>query len=372
MEVKLAEDITVAKVIDGFVDHGDGGVLGYSGRLDIRPPFQREMVYSKKEQQAVVESAIKGYPLNVMYWSQHEDGRLEVLDGQQRTLSLARFFAGEFEVTVNGVMYLEDTLPDETREALLEYPLTVYICTGDADEKLEWFRVINIAGKVLTAQEVRNAMFAGTWAEDAKRYFCRPNGPAVNQASGYINADPLRQGYLEVALSWLCGSKKDEELTRYMREHQHEKATELQHHFGLVVNWVKSTFQTYRPYMKGINWGALYRQHGSKMQDANELERRIQELEANDEVTNHKGIHAYVLSGDERHLSLRKFSKAMKARVLAKQEYRCAHPKCKKENLSTDQVEADHIKAWHAGGRTVEKNCQVLCKEHNRAKGGST
>ena len=95
MKIELHE-ISVRDLVDGYSDGGDEGVTGYGGRLDIRPPYQREFIYGERQRVAVVDSVMHGFPLNVMYWVRRGDGTFEIIDGQQRTISLCQFAQGDF------------------------------------------------------------------------------------------------------------------------------------------------------------------------------------------------------------------------------------------------------------------------------------
>ena len=145
----------------------------YDERLDIRPKYQREFVYKDAQRDEVIRTVMKGLPLNVMYGCKvkKEDGSdgFEVLDGQQRTISLCEYVDGSFSVD-DKYFY---NLPADKKQQILDYPLFVYVCDGTDSEKLEWFRIINIAGEELTDQELRNAVYAGSWTSDAKRYFSK-------------------------------------------------------------------------------------------------------------------------------------------------------------------------------------------------------
>ena len=163
MNIQLHE-ITVRDLIEDYADKGDEGVVGYGGRLDIRPAYQREFIYKDKQREAVVDSVMHGFPLNVMYWAKRGDGTFEVMDGQQRTISLCQYAAGDFSYD----MRFFGNLTDAERKRFLDYPLMVYVCEGTDEEKLRWFQTINIAGEKLTDQELRNAVYAGPWTSDAK------------------------------------------------------------------------------------------------------------------------------------------------------------------------------------------------------------
>lgn len=185
-----------------------------------------------------------------MYWAVREDGHFEVIDGQQRTLSICQYVSGDF--SINGLAF--HNLQDDQQKQILDYKLMVYHCSGTDSEKLEWFKTINIAGEELTDQELRNAVYAGPWTADAKRYFSKTGCPAYGLASNYLKGSPIRQEYLETAIDWQSEGK----IENHMSKHQHdENASELWHYFQNVIGWAKATFPKYRKEMKGSN-GALF------------------------------------------------------------------------------------------------------------------
>ena len=208
-------DLTVRELVKDYKDDGEGGVTGYGGKLDIRPPFQREFVYNDKERNAVIDSIMKVFPLNVMYWADREDGTFEIIDGQQRTISIAQYIDGIFSIESK----YSHNLPSDKEELILNYKLMVYVCSGTDSEKLEWFKTINIAGKVLTPQELRNAVYAGTWLSDAKRYFSRTSCAAYKIGNAYVTGSPIRQEYLETVIKWVS----EDSIEDYMGTHQHDK-----------------------------------------------------------------------------------------------------------------------------------------------------
>jgi hypothetical protein len=359
MEI-LPKEITVRDLTDGFADNDEQGVVAYGGKLDIRPPYQREFIYNDKQRDAVIDTVRKDYPLNVMYWAVRDDGHFEVIDGQQRTLSICQYVNGEF--SIDGLAF--HNLKDDQQKKILDYKLMIYLCSGTDSERLEWFKTINIAGVELTNQELRNAVYAGPWTADAKRYFSKPGGPAYGLASDYVRARLNRQEYLETAIGWYS----DGEIEQYMSQHQHDaNATPLWHYFQGVISWVKATFPEYRDEMKGVEWGGLYNKFRDKSFDTDELEKQVATLMMDDDVERKSGIYPYVLDGDERHLNIRAFSDNMKREAYERQKGVCV--KCKKK-FRLDEMEGDHIKPWHEGGKTNAANCQMLCKDDNRRKSG--
>jgi len=365
MKIELKE-ITVGELAAGYWDGGEEGVRAYGGRLDVRPKYQREFIYSAEQQQAVMETVLKGFPLNTMYWAVRGDGTYEVIDGQQRTLSLCKYAAGDYSVGWRGRMLYFGNLTDDERARVLGYRLMVYGCEGSDSEKLEWFRTINIAGEELTEQELRNAVYAGPWTADAKRYFSRSECPARQLGGKYLTGTAIRQDYLETAIRWL--SRGDVE--GYMAAHQaEESAAELWLYFQGVVAWVQTLFPRYRREMRTPEWGALYNEFKERSYDPAALEREVARLMADDDVGRKSGIYEYVLSGGEREraLNIRAFSESQKRAAYERQGGVCAG--CGKR-FGFEEMEGDHATPWREGGRTVPENLQMLCRACNRRKGG--
>lgn len=361
MKIELRE-ITVKELSDGYADNAEAGVVGYGGKLDIRPPYQREFIYKDKQRDAVIDTVRKDYPLNVMYWAVLDDGRFEVIDGQQRTLSICQYVNGDFSIPISGQRLAYHNLQDDQQQQILDYKLMVYFCSGTDSEKLEWFRTINIAGEKLTDQELRNAVYAGPWTADAKRYFSKTGCPAYGLASDYLVGSPIRQEYLETAIDWQSEGKVEQ----YMSNHQHDaNAGELWHYFQSVIAWVKATFPKYRKEMKGIAWGGLYNQFKGQSLNPADLEKKIAKLMTDEDVSKKSGIYPYVLTGKEQVLSIRAFSDNHKREAYERQKGICV--KCGK-HFELDGMEADHITPWREGGRTIAANCQMLCKDDNRRK----
>ncbi|WP_147915211.1 HNH endonuclease family protein [Ruania zhangjianzhongii] len=367
--------VTVGEVAAGFVDNQEEGVVAYDGLLNVRPPYQREFVYKTTQRDLVINTIRNGYPLNVMYWAQNDDGTIEVLDGQQRTISFCQYVAEHFSVDVDGNPKGFHNLSPTQRQQILDYELMVYLCEGTEEEKLAWFEIVNIAGETLTEQELRNAIYTGPWLAHAKRIFSRPGGPAYQLASKYVTGSPIRQELLEKAIDWVSpGQIKD-----YMQVHQHDPdAQELWDHFQAVIDWVMATFSVYRgKEMKRVDWGDLFRRFGETEYDPDAMEARVSELMQDLDVDSHPGIYEYVLDGDERHLKIRKFDDRQRREAYERQRGLCANgDRCKtpgnsdgKKKFGIEEMDADHIVPWSKGGRTIPENCQMLCVACNRSKG---
>lgn len=357
MKIELHE-ITIREVAKNYIDNNEEGVVGYDGKLNIRPKYQREFVYDDKMRNAVIDTIRKDFPLNVMYWVKNNDGTFEVLDGQQRTISFCQYVKGDFSIENRAFHNLTET----EKEQILAYKLMIYFCEGNDKEKLDWFMIINIAGEKHTDQELRNAVYTGTWLSDAKLKFSKTNCAAYLLAKDYVNGSPIHQDILETALKWISSG----EIEKYMSIHQHDpNANELWTYFRNVIEWVRLTFTTYRKEMKGINWGELYDKFNGEMFDTAKLEQEIKALMLDDDVTNNKGIYPYVLNRNEKHLNIRAFTENQKRAVYERQDGICS--KCGK-HFALNEMHADHITPWIKGGKTILENCKILCANCNRRK----
>lgn len=371
MTIKQTE-VTVREITQGYTNNDEQGVRGFGGQLDIRPPYQREFIYNEKEQEAVITTVLNGYPLNVMYWVKRSDDAecpYEVMDGQQRTLSLCEYVAGKFSHDFKNFF----NQPMDVQNKILDYKLTVYICEGEASEKLEWFKTINIAGKALNEQEINNAIYAGPFVSDAKRHFSKSNCGAYRLGKDLVNGTPIRQDFFKKALEWMAEHETRnghrQTAVGYMAQHQHDpNANNLWSYFQNVLNWAMTNFslKKFKKIMKGLNWAELYDKYRNETLNTEELERRISALIRDGEIQKQTGIIPYVLTGDERHLDLRSFPEDIKLAVWERQSHIC--PICGKE-FDFEFMEGDHITPWREGGRTVTENCQMLCRECNRRKG---
>lgn len=369
--MKITEQkVKIKEIVEGYENNEENGVVAFGGKLNVRPKYQREFVYNPEQQVAVINTVMHGFPLNTMYWvDNHESAGedcqdiYEVLDGQQRTLSICQYATGAFSYKDLYISNLQRTFPEQY-EKFMNYELSVYLCEGTHEERMEWFRVVNTYGEKLNDQELRNVNYTGSWLTSAKKYFSKTNCPASLIAADYVSGSPIRQEILETVLSWIADGK--ENICDYMAKHQGDKnAKELVDYFNAVINWVKETFPNYRKEMKGINWGRLYNIYGEDDLDPDELEARIAELMMDEEVTKRKGIYEYVLGGDEKLLSIRSFPDAIKRRLYERQKGIC--PICNK-HYAFSGMHADHIIPWSKGGKTIEANCQMLCRRCNTDK----
>ena len=357
MKIELNQ-ISIRALTEGYINDEEEGVYGYDGKLSIRPIYQREFIYNDKQRNAVINTVRKGFPLNTIYWVENDDDTYEVLDGQQRTISICEYVDGQY--SIDG-MYFHN-LQDDQQEQILEYQLMVYFCQGTDSQKLDWFRIINISGVKLEEQELRNAVYSGSWLTDAKSDFSKTGCRASQIGSKYLSGAAIRQKYLETAIKWISNDNIEE----YMAKQQHKpQAVELWNYFSSVIDWTQAIFPKYRKEMKGIDWGYLYNDFKDETLDPNKLETEITKLMIDDEVDKKEGIYEYVLRRDEKYLNLRAFSDQQKREMYERQDGLC---NIRKKPYPIEEMEADHIDPWSEGGRTDIENGQMIHKEENRRK----
>lgn len=387
MKTTLITDWTVGDVCKGFVfDKNEGkGLFGLDGQLIIQPEYQRNYIYGDgKRDVAVVESLLKGYPLGLIYFVKNADGMYEVLDGQQRITSFARYVNKSWPFAVNdenGKPRYFDSLDTDQQKLIVDAPLTIYVCEGEPSEIQAWFETINIAGVPLVKQELRNAAYHGPFVTKAREVFSDTGNSNMKRWQTYISGDPKRQAILETALEWVSDGNIDD----YMAQHRYDAdIDELKNHFDTVIDWVDSVFEYTGSEMCGREWGRLYREYHKNAYSKATVAKRVNALLDDSQVGDKKGIFEYVL-GDEkdpRLLNVRVFDKKTIKAVYRKQTADAEAqgvsncPLCAigpeanaKRIYKESEMDADHVTAWSKGGATDEANCQMLCKTHNRAKG---
>ena len=385
MITTLRTEITVRDICDGFVyNELEGkGLFGLSGKLTIQPAYQRNYFYADgKKDVAVIQSMLKGYPLGLIYFNKVSDDALEVLDGQQRITSFGRFVTDKFAIKdENGMEQYFSGIAADKQKKILDTKLLIYECEGTESEIKEWFKTINIAGVPLNDQELLNAVYSGPFVTLAKQEFSNSQNANIQKWSAYINAAVNRQEYLECALDWVSKGNIDD----YMSRHRYDKnITELKAYFNSVIDWVSTVFVDVESEMRGLEWGRLYETYHHSPYDPNKVSQEVHDLYGDPYIKNRKGIFEYILGGsvDTSLLDVRVFDDATKKNVYAtrtdiaqtKGESNCplcaiGHDATKSKIWKLSEMDADHVSAWSMGGATDIKNCQMLCKTHNRAKG---
>ena len=386
MKTTLHTDWTVGDVCKGFIydQNENKGLYGLDGQLIIQPEYQRNYIYGDgKKDVAVVESLLKGYPLGLIYFVKNADGKYEVLDGQQRITSFARFInrSWPFAVNWNGKTRYIDSLDPDERKRITEAPLTIYVCEGEPSEIQEWFETINIAGVPLVKQELRNASYHGPFVTKARAMFSNTGNANMNRWRTYVKGDPKRQAVLETALDWVSNGEIDD----YMSKHRYDtNIDELAKNFETVIDWIDSVFEYTNSEICGLEWGRLYREYHTKAYSKEKVTKRVNELLDDAQVTDRRGVFEFILGGEQNLslLNIRVFDQKTQKTVYEKQTKEAkekgvsncplctvGHDANKARIYKQNEMEADHVTAWSKGGASDISNCQMLCKTHHRAKG---
>lgn len=385
MKTTLRTDITVKDICDGFVyNELEGkGLFGLSGKLTIQPEYQRNYIYADgKRDVAVINSILKGYPLGLIYFNKVNNDKLEVLDGQQRITSFGRFVTGKFAIIdENGMQQYFGGIASDKQELILNTKLLIYECEGTESEIKEWFKTINIAGVPLNNQELLNAVYSGPFVTLGKEEFSNSQNANIQKWSAYVSGSANRQEFLERALDWVSKGN----IGDYMSKHRFDtNINELKTYFNSVIDWVSTVFTDVESEMRGLDWGRLYETYKKQPYSPQKVSEQVKTLYADPYVKNRKGIFEYILGGstDTKLLEVRVFDEATKKSVYSIQTAEaekksisncplCAlgHDSNKTKIWKLAEMDADHVTAWSKGGATDTKNCQMLCKTHNRAKG---
>ncbi|HBM45826.1 MAG: hypothetical protein UT05_C0002G0017 [Parcubacteria group bacterium GW2011_GWF2_38_76] len=381
----LRTDITVKDICEGFVyNELEGkGLFGLSGKLTIQPEYQRNYIYAEEgKEAAVIGSILKKYPLGLIYFHKVDKDTFEVLDGQQRITSIGRFVNDKFAIKdENGMQQNFSGMAHDKKSKIWETKLLIYECEGEESEIKDWFKTINIAGIPLRNQELLNAVYSGPFVTAAREEFSNRQNANIQKWSAYISGSANRQDFLERALEWVSKGN----IEGYMTAHRHDKnIMELKKYFNSVIDWISGVFTDVEGEMRGLEWGRLYEEYHKKSYNPKKISEEVQKLYGDPYIKNRKGIFEYILGGsaDTKLLEVRVFDEATKKTVYATQtakaekkgESNCSycaigHDANKEKIWKLDEMDADHVAAWSKGGTTSIKNCEMLCKTHNRAKG---
>jgi hypothetical protein len=384
MKTTLKTEITVKDICEGFVyNELEGkGLFGLSGKLTIQPEYQRNYIYADgKKDVAVIESLLKGYPIGLIYFNKVTEDKFEVLDGQQRITSFGRFVTDKFAIKENGMEQYFTGIAADKRKKILETKLLIYVCEGEESEIKQWFQTINIAGIPLNSQEILNAVYSGPFVTLGKEEFSNSQNANIQKWSAYISGSVNRQDFFQCALDWVSQGNVGDYMARHRKDNN---INELKTYFNTVIDWVSRVFTDVESEMRGLDWGRLYVEFHNKAYDPAKISEEVHKLLGDPYVTDRKGVFEYILGGsvDTKLLNVRVFDEATKKSVYSKQtveaetkgESNCphcalGHDANKRKIWKLSEMDADHVTAWSKGGATSAKNCQMLCKTHNRAKG---
>lgn len=383
---------TIREIVKGFHynEYENKGLYGLDGNLTIQPQYQRNYIYNNgKDDVAVIDSLLKLYPLGLIYFNQPDADidKYEILDGQQRVTSIGRFITDRFAIKdANGDEQKFSSLSKEDQDLILDTELLIYDCNGTENEIKQWFRTINIQGKPLTTQELRNAVYSGPFIDAAKARFSNSESSLQAKWSNFVKGNPQRQEILQAALAW-SAQRQEQEIDGYMADHRHdETCKDLQDYFDAVIAWASHHFKIVDSSMKSVAWNELYEKYKDKGYSSSQLTEKAQELLSDSQIMSKRGIYEFLLGGetDTKLLNIRVFTEAVKKKVYKSQtdvakadgvsncSYCTIGHDVKKEKIWTiKEMDADHVKAWSKGGATDEANCEMLCIPHNRSKGNA-
>ena len=385
MKPTLITDITVKEICDGFVynDLEGKGLFGLSGKLTIQPEYQRNYIYAHEgKEAAVIESVRNGYPIGLIYFNKTSDGKFEVLDGQQRITSLGRFITEKFPIKdEDGNQQNFSGMAEDKIKNFLGTKLTIYECEGKESEIKAWFKTINIAGVPLNDQELLNAIYSGPFVTLGKEEFSNSKNANIQKWSAYVKGSANRQDFLKRALDWVSKGNID----GYMTSHRkHTTIKELKTYFNTVIDWVSGVFTDVESEMCGLEWGRLYETYHTTAYNPAKVSADVQKLYGDFFVKEKKGIFEFILgdSKEKKLLNVRVFDEPTRKSVYTSQSKKAKAvgksncPFCAVGNNANEtkvykfeEMDADHVAAWSKGGRTNVKNCEMLCKTHNRSKG---
>ena len=397
--------LKISELVKGYQDNSltEGGVYSMNGRLNIRPRYQRAYIADTTTNwcENLINSILCNFPINRIYIGIDgsetrgiEEAMLEMLDGQQRSITICRFVTNEFAIPYNGHPAHFRNLPPEIQERILNYNLDITYCKGTESARIAWFKRINQPNSILTPQELRNSTYVGEWLEHLKEFFCSSSAKVKKQitdktekycASYYANGKIERCEFLEVALDWISyyvypemrKASIDDRICRYMAEHQHDGAVDdVINHYKKVIDWANSTFlnnglkiQKYPQSFAGVNWGKLYAEYGENVYDTIYVTKRIaQLLSIQSEFTRPSGLYEWILRGEKREdrnlMSPRTFTPNVRQRQFELQGGMdvITH---KKFN-SPDEMDAHHAVPWTLGGTTDISNCIMLSPETHK------
>lgn len=383
---------TIQELLDGFIylDSEDRGLFGMNGKLVIQPEYQRNYIYGDGiKDVAVVNSVLKGWPIGILYFYSSDNDTYELLDGQQRLTSLGRFIQRCFTVNRDGEPMYFDNLPKETRDAFLNYQISVCVCEGTHSEMLDWFKILNTGGVILNEQEILNAVYFGPFISSLRKAFSNASSPRVTELyQKFIPGNPKRQDILAIALKWYTeffDARYNSVQDLLATEQNNEVAVDsVTSHINSLTMWALTVFKGYDPLMKGVNWGGLFKQYCLTRYNSDQLKEDLTQLKEDPAVTRKSGIFEYLLSGktDPRLLNIRLFNEQTRRTAYTAQTVQ-AHedntsncPLCAQSDdehrrtkiYDYKDMEADHITAWRNGGTSTTDNCQMLCKTCNRTK----
>lgn len=132
----------------------------------IPDEYQRQYIWNEDDKSLFIESVLLGLPIPLMFFSDTEDGRCEIIDGAQRTQTLEAFMNDEIELInlkklnlANGFTYSD--IPEYYKKKFDKTNIRVVVLSDETtlDIRQEIFTRINTSGKKANNIEVRRGRF---------------------------------------------------------------------------------------------------------------------------------------------------------------------------------------------------------------------
>lgn len=382
------------------------------GRIETNPEYQRDFVYSIEKSSRLIESALMKIPLPKIYLCEEKDGKLSVVDGQQRIRSFLNFIRNEYALKgmtvfpeLEGKYYkdLETKLQDVIDETSIR---TIIINEDSADAKYDIFERLNRGAVTLKEQELRNCVYRGPYNSMINEIATDKN------VSIMFKAENKRMWYQEYILRFFAlidfmsyKPSMKTHLNKYMKAHQYDDEKNVQEDkdaFIKTLSIVKEVlgadaFSTVDYDKKVVlnKFSATF--YDSIMVAFSRFDRTklIAKADAIRAAINDKKLHddvyhdacyaatgstdrvvrriltifnlvSSILGDDGVEKEVRTFDSSLKLPLAEKQGYVC--PLCQNKIVDIDECEIDHIIPYSLGGKTVFENAQLVHKICNRHK----
>ncbi|MBC6610958.1 DUF262 domain-containing protein [Hymenobacter sp. BT507] len=125
-----------------------------SNSLNLAPNYQRNFIWSSRDQQDLIDSIKRGFPLPTIFLYERDPNKYEVVDGQQRCRTIINYFnenQSNIENTPEGKQFLE-----------YELPITILVKVDEDDIIEVFYTKVNKSGLKLNNPELKKGEFFDT------------------------------------------------------------------------------------------------------------------------------------------------------------------------------------------------------------------